>query len=34
MSNKKILVVYFSKTGAQYSVGNITEGVIPQLSPR
>jgi len=26
MSNKKILVVYFSKTGEQYSVGNITEG--------
>ena len=26
MNNKKILVVYFSKTGEQYSVGNITEG--------
>ena len=26
MTNKKILVVYFSKTGEQYSVGNITEG--------
>ena len=26
MSNKKILVVYFSKTGEQYGVGNITEG--------
>lgn len=26
MSGKKILVVYFSKTGEQYSVGNITEG--------
>lgn len=26
MDNKKILVVYFSKTGEQYSVGNITEG--------
>ena len=26
MSNKKILVVYFSKTGEQYDVGNITEG--------
>ena len=26
MANKKILVVYFSKTGEQYGVGNITEG--------
>ena len=26
MTNKKILVVYFSKTGEQYGVGNITEG--------
>ena len=26
MNNKKVLVVYFSKTGEQYSVGNITEG--------
>lgn len=26
MNNKKTLVVYFSKTGEQYSVGNITEG--------
>lgn len=26
MTEKKILVVYFSKTGEQYSVGNITEG--------
>ena len=26
MSNAKILVVYFSKTGEQYGVGNITEG--------
>lgn len=26
MQNKKTLVVYFSKTGEQYSVGNITEG--------
>ncbi|MBQ9035489.1 MAG: NAD(P)H-dependent oxidoreductase [Alphaproteobacteria bacterium] len=26
MSNKKVLVVYFSKTGEQYGVGNITEG--------
>ena len=26
MTGKKILVVYFSKTGEQYSVGNITEG--------
>lgn len=26
MSNAKILVVYFSKTGEQYSVGNITKG--------
>lgn len=26
MDNKKILVVYFSRTGEQYSVGNITEG--------
>ncbi len=26
MSNKKVLVIYFSKTGEQYSVGNITEG--------
>ena len=26
MSNKKILVVYFSKAGEQYGVGNITEG--------
>lgn len=26
MIGKKILVVYFSKTGEQYSVGNITEG--------
>lgn len=26
MSNKKVLVVYFSKTGEQYSVGNIKEG--------
>ena len=24
--NKKVLVVYFSRTGEQYSVGNITEG--------
>ena len=24
--NKKVLVAYFSKTGEQYSVGNITEG--------
>ena len=26
MSGKKVLVVYFSRTGEQYSVGNITEG--------
>lgn len=26
MNNKKTLVVYFSKTGEQYSVGNITDG--------
>ena len=26
MTGKKVLVVYFSKTGEQYSVGNITEG--------
>ena len=26
MSNSKVLVVYFSRTGEQYSVGNITEG--------
>ena len=26
MSNSKSLVVYFSKTGEQYSVGNISEG--------
>ena len=26
MTNKKALVVYFSKTGEQYSVGNITKG--------
>ncbi len=26
MSSKKTLVVYFSRTGEQYSVGNITEG--------
>ena len=26
MSNKKILVVYFSRTGEQYGVGNISEG--------
>lgn len=26
MTNKKALVVYFSKTGEQYGVGNITEG--------
>lgn len=26
MSNKKILIVYFSRRGEQYSVGNITEG--------
>ena len=26
MSDKKILIAYFSKTGEQYSVGNITEG--------
>ena len=26
MSNAKILVVYFSRTGDQYSVGNITKG--------
>ena len=26
MSNAKVLVVYFSRTGEQYSVGNITEG--------
>lgn len=26
MTNKKTLVVYFSKTGEQYSVGNITKG--------
>ena len=26
MSNKKALVVYFSRTGEQYSVGNITKG--------
>ena len=26
MSNQKNLVVYFSKTGEQYSVGNISEG--------
>ena len=26
MTNSKSLVVYFSKTGEQYSVGNITEG--------
>ena len=26
ISNSKVLVVYFSKTGEQYSVGNITEG--------
>ena len=25
-SNKKVLVAYFSRTGEQYSVGNITEG--------
>ena len=26
MTGKKVLVVYFSRTGEQYSVGNITEG--------
>jgi len=26
MEGKKVLVVYFSRTGEQYSVGNITEG--------
>ena len=26
MSNQKVLVAYFSKTGEQYGVGNITEG--------
>lgn len=26
MTGKKVLVVYFSKTGEQYGVGNITEG--------
>ena len=26
MAGKKVLVVYFSKTGEQYGVGNITEG--------
>ena len=26
MTDKKVLVVYFSRTGEQYSVGNITEG--------
>ncbi len=26
MSNAKVLVVYFSRTGDQYSVGNITKG--------
>ena len=26
MTNKKVLVVYFSRTGEQYSVGNIKEG--------
>ncbi len=26
MKNKKVLIVYFSKTGEQYGVGNITEG--------
>ena len=26
MNNKKVLVVYFSKTGEQYGVGHITEG--------
>ena len=26
ISNHKVLVAYFSKTGEQYSVGNITEG--------
>ena len=26
MAGKKVLVVYFSRTGEQYSVGNITEG--------
>lgn len=26
MTEKKVLVVYFSRTGEQYSVGNITEG--------
>ena len=26
MREKKVLVVYFSKTGEQYSVGNIEEG--------
>ena len=26
MTGKKVLIVYFSRTGEQYSVGNITEG--------
>ena len=26
MAGKKVLVVYFSRTGEQYGVGNITEG--------
>lgn len=27
-SNKKVLVVYFSRIGEQYSVGNITEALL------